>query len=154
MGMVYSAVMEQIAVSALQDLFQITAPADSIVELISVVIGQSSDFGDAAAEGLPIQITKYATGGSGGTLNIAAPPHEDGFPTKGSTVDRNNTTQGGTPTVVHADTFNIQAGWQYKPIPEERHTISPGGIIAVELPVAPADAITMTATITFEEKGG
>lgn len=150
----YTAVMEQVSVSAIQDLFEITAPADSVVVLHACTIAQTSDVGDAAEEILPVRITRYATGGSGGTLNIAANPHEVGAPTKGSTVDRNNTTQGGTPTVVHADAFNIRVGWQYRPTPEERIVISPSGILAIELPVAPADAITVDASITFEEIGG
>lgn len=154
MGMIYTATMEQISVSALQDLFEITAPTDAIVKLHEVKIAQATDFGDANEEILPIQLTRYATGGSGGTLNIAANPLEVGFPTKGSTVDRNNTTQGGTPTVIHADAFNTRTGWHYVPPPELRPVISPGGILAVELPVAPGSAITMTASITFEEIGG
>ena len=154
MGLIYTAVVEQIAVTAIQDFLEITAPSDSIVKILSARLGQNSDPADAQAELLPVQITRYATGGSGGTAAIAANPHEVGSPTKGSTVDRNNTTQGGTPLVIVADVFNVQAGWIYQPPPEEQIIISPLGILAIELPVAPADELTMSGSITFEEIGG
>ena len=152
-GLVYTASIEQIAVSAIQDLFEITAPADAVVELLAVRVGQDTEEGDAAAEMLPIQITRYSTGGSGGAT-LTSRPHHVGGPAAGSTVDRNNTTQGGTPVVVLSDAFNVQAGWLYQPIPEERIYVSPSDILAIELPVAPADAMTVSASITFKELGG
>ena len=153
MGMVYSAAVSEVAVSVIQDLVEITAPADAVVILHSVYVGQSTEEGDAAAEMLPINIVRYATGGSGGTLGTEN-PHEVGFPAAGGAVEFNNTTQGTTATLLLADAFNVQAGWQYRPTPEERIVVSPSGVLAVELPVAPADAMNANITITWEEIGG
>lgn len=153
MGMIYTATIEQIAVTVAQDLFTITAPADAVVILHSCYIGQETDEGDAQAEMLPVQITRYGTAGSAGT-GLTGRPHDVGYAAHGSTVVRNNTTQGGTPVVILGDCFNVQAGWQYRPTPEERITISPSGVIAIELPVAPADSLTITASLIFEEIGG
>ncbi len=154
-GYVYSSVVESISVTAVQDFLEITAPADAVVVIHSVRIGgESPDAGDAEAEILPIRLTKYATGGSGGTLNIARTAHVNGAPASASVVDRNNTTQGGTPIVQISDSWNVQAGWLYLPTPEERIVLGASEILAIELPVAPADAILMSGTITFEEIGG
>lgn len=117
-GRIYMSSMEQIAVTLIQDVFEITVPSTSYVILLSCTLGQHTDFGDAAAEMLPVNITRYATGGSAGSL--ATPrPQQVGHGASAVVVDRNNTTQGATPTVVHSDTFNVQAGWQYRPLPEE-----------------------------------
>ena len=50
MGLVYRAEFTQVAVTAAQDLFVITAPSDAVIELYGCTISQSSDEGDAAAE--------------------------------------------------------------------------------------------------------
>ena len=153
MGMIYTASFTDVAISALQDLFELTAPSDAVVILHSCYIFQNSDFGDAAAEGLTINITRYSTSGSGGTAPTER-PHEVGFPASGSAVEVNNTTQGGTPVVLFSEGFNVQAGWAHRPTPEERYVTSPSGIIAIELPTAPADALTVSGSLTFEEIGG
>ena len=153
MGMMYTAVFTDVAVTVAQDFFELTAPSDAVVVIHSCYIFQNTDFGDAAAEGLTINITRYSTGGSGGA-NATERPLEVGFPASGSAVETNNTTQGGTPVVIHSEGFNVQAGWAYRPTPEERPVVSPSGIIAIELPSAPADSLTMSGTLTFEEIGG
>ncbi len=150
MGRIYTSSVEQIAVTAIQDLFEVTVPSTGMVRILSVHIGQSNLAGDAAAEMLPIQIVRYATGGSSGALAVPA-PHLVGSAASAVVVDRNNTTQGGTPTLIHADAFNVQAGWIYQPIPEEMIWIPPSGILAVELPVAPTGSTTVSASLTFEE---
>lgn len=157
-GFVYSSVIEGITITTAtmpQDMFELTAPSDGMCILLGVRIGgQSPDVGDAEAEVLPVFLTKYATGGSGGTAAIAMQAHRNGAPASGSVVDRNNDTQGGTPLVVHADSWNVQAGWLYLPLPDERHEIGASEIIAVELPVDVGDDLTINATITWREVGG
>jgi len=153
MGMVYTASFTDVAVTVAQDLFELTAPSDAAVIIHSCYIFQNSDFGDSAAEGLTISVTRYSTGGSGGGTPTER-PHDVGYGASGSAVETNNTTQGGTPVVVHSDAFNVQAGWQYRPTPEERISVSPGGFLAIELPSAPADSLTMSGSLTYEEIGG
>ena len=94
MGMRYSAVFSDVAVAALQDLFEILAPTDSIVKVHSVRIGQSSDEGDAQAEMLPIEFVmgRGATTGSGGSTPTPQ-TLEAGFGAAGSTTKVNNTTR-------------------------------------------------------------
>jgi len=154
MGRIYTATLSAIAVTAIQDLWEINAPSDAVVILHSCEIGQNTDFGDAEAEGLPVQISRATgTAGSGGA-SVTPTPLEVGDAAYGGTVERNNTTQAGTTTVIHTEVFNIQGGWLYLPPPEKRIVISPSGVLVIELPVAPTDSITVYSTITFEEIGG
>ena len=155
MGRVYSASFDGVAVTAIQDLFELVAPSDAAVVLHSAYVGQSSDSGDSESEMLRVTIsrTDNTASGTGGTAPTAR-PHEAGDAAFGGTVEVNNTTQATVTTVVQAYAFNIQAGWFYQPVPEERIVLSPSGTLVVELPAAPSDSLTMSGTITFEAIGG
>jgi len=154
MGRVYTANIPLIAVTALQDFFEVNCPADAVLQILSVRIGQYSDVGDASSEMLPIQIIKATgTAGSGGTT-LTARPVGLGQVAFGGTVEANNDTPAGT-TISHlSDTFNIRAGWLYQPTEKEMIWASPSTNIIVHLPVAPADELTMAGSITFEVFGG
>lgn len=156
MGRMYSAVFESIAVSALQDLFELVAPADAIVKVHACFISQSSEEGDAQDEQLHLAWTRaHTTSGSAGSA-VTPTPLEAGDPVFGGTVERNNTTQatGGSPVVLWSESFNVRAGWAYIPTPETRIVLSPGVRLVLELPTGPADEVTMDGTLIFEEIGG
>ena len=154
MGRVYTVSVLEVAVLLLQDFFEVNCPANSVIRILSCRIGQRSDVGDAAAEMLPVVISK-ATGsaGSGGSIPTAR-PHATGTPVFGGSVEANNTTQAGSTTEILADTFNIRAGWLYQPGEREMIWMSPSEVLVVELPVAPADELTMSGSLTFEVFGG
>jgi hypothetical protein len=152
MGRIYTAVFQDVTVSAVQDLFELTCPATGMAVVHSVRVGQITLLGDANAGMLEIGLTRRTAGGSGGTGGITPSPHHEGGPTCGLTVDINHTTTDDSgATVVLLDVFNIQAGWLYVPTPEERVWIPPSGILSVELHDAPASATSMSGSITFEE---
>jgi len=154
LGLKYTATFDNITVSALQDLLTITAPSDAAVVILEGELSQQGDYGDAQAEGLRITINRYATAGSGGTT-LTSRPHEVGFPTAGSTVVRNNTSLGGTATLLMSRNWNIQAPIFHIPVPETRWVISPSGVFAITLPTAPTpDSLQMSGWITFAEIGG
>ena len=154
LGRMYTAQISAIAVTAIQDFIEVNCPSDAVVVIHSIRIAQYSDVGDAAAEMLPVQISRSTgSAGSGGTVPTAR-PHNVGTAAFGGTVEVNNTTQAGTTVVLLSEAFNIRSGWFYNPPPDERVVISPSGIVVVELPVAPADELTMEGSITFEEIGG
>lgn len=153
MGRVYAAVFEKVAVTAAQDLFEIVAPADASVIVHSCTITQDSDAGDAQAEMLAILIHRGTATGSGGTT-ITPSPLQVGDAAFGGVVEANNTTQSVEGTFLHGEAFNVQIGFYYLPPPEDRPVISPSGLFIVELQDAPADSLTMSGTIVFEEVGG
>lgn len=147
----YSVPFTAVSVSAASDIFELTAGSAHVCILHSVYLAQSSDVGDANAESLNITVIKGRTAGSGGTA-ITPAPLETGLPTADASADRTVTTQGTGGTVVHADVWNTQIGWMYRPTPEERIVIGPSEVLVVTNS-APADAITVSGTLVFEEIG-
>lgn len=149
-GTVYTAAFSGVAVSAAQDCFEVTCGSANALYLHEVRLGQYSDFGDAQAEILSVQvITGYTTSGSGGSTVTPAAVTSG---TAGSSVEINNTTVANTGTAVVriSDTFNVAAGWFYSPSPSERILVPALGRLVVRI-TAPADALTMNGTIVFEE---
>lgn len=153
MGRMYSATFELVAATAAQDLFELNAPADAVVIVHGVWVSQSSDAGDAASEQLNILIHRGSTSGSGGST-VTAAPLAVGDPAFGGTVEANNTSQSTEGTILFSDCFNVMAGWQWLPTPEMRPVLSPSGRLIVELQSTPADSLTMSGVIVFEEIGG
>jgi hypothetical protein len=149
----YSATFEEVAATAAQDLFQILAPADSVVVLHSLYISQSSDAGDAESEMLNVLIHRGSTNGSGGSTPTPTPLHL-GDAAAGTVVEANNTSQGTEGTIIHAESFNSMAGLQIVWTPETRPIISPSDLLHIEMQTTPADSLTMSGTVYFEELGG
>jgi hypothetical protein len=148
----YSVLMPSIAVSAAQDLITITAGTNNSLVVHSAVFSQSSDYGDAAAEGLRFIIKQGSTVGSGGTTQTPA-AIDAGLGASDASARKNDTTAATGGTNVYEENANIQAGWFYRPTPEERITIAGGTLVVFNLPTAPTDALTMSGTVLFEELG-
>lgn len=155
MGRVYAAAWAATSVTAALDLFEIVAPADAIVELLEIRIGQETEFGDAEEELLELNgLYGYTTSGSGGAA-LTPRPLEEGDAAFGGTFERLNTTvaSGGTPLGKLLDTWNVRVGFLWVPTPECRITISPSGRFVLRQ-AAPADSIDIGGTVVFEERGG
>jgi len=156
MGRMYTAVFNNVAVTAIQDLVEIVAPADSVVVLHDIHLSQNTDVGDAAEEVLRIELTSgHTTSGSGGSA-VTPVPVSLGDAAFGGTVEANNTTQASAGTIVtkYVWNWNIRVGFDKVFTPETRPIISPSARMCLELPAAPADSVTMSGSITFEEIGG
>lgn len=156
MGRFYSVPFSATSVSAAVDAFEVLAAAAKPFILHRVVLAQSSDYGDAAAEGLSVLI-KRATGsytsGSGGST-VTPAKHLTNDAAAGPTAEVCNTTQAsagsGALTTVLAEAFNVQAGWEYLPVPEQRLLFLAAEACVVSI-TAPADAVTLSGTLVFEE---
>lgn len=156
MGRFYSCSFSAVSVSTAVDVFEVLASTGKAFILHEIVIAQSSDYGDAQAEGLSVLI-KRATGsytsGSGGST-VTPAKHLTNDAAAGPTVETNNTTQAsagsGALTTLRAEALNVQAGWQYLPTPEQRITFLPAEACVVSI-TAPADAVTLSGTIVIEE---
>jgi hypothetical protein len=156
---VFTATFSAVAVSAAQDLFELVAHTTSRVEILEASFGQYSDAGDAAAELLSIQIIRgYTVSGSGGSS--VTPANVKPWSRAAVTVvEANNTTVANTGAVeiLVADSFNVQAGWVYRPHRKERTddeliSLAAGQRLVFRI-TAPADAITMNGTVKFREIG-
>ena len=156
MGRLYDVPFSAVSISAAQDLFEVLAASGKPFFLHSIVFGQTSDFGDAQAEGIQILI-KRATGsytsGSGGST-VTPAKHLTNDAAAGPTAEINNTTQAsagsGALTTLYTESVNVQAGYQYLPTPEMRYFFLPSEACVVSI-TAPTDAITGSGTLTFEE---
>ena len=153
MGRMYSATFEEVAATVAQDLFELVAPADMSVSIHGLVVSQSTDAGDAESEQLNVLIHRGSTSGSGGSTPTPS-PLQLGDAASTVTVEANNDTQGTEGVFIHSECFNVMAGLAIWWTPETRPYISPSGRLIVELQTAPADSITISGTIYFEEIGG
>jgi len=153
MSGIYTAVFNNVAVTAIQDLFEIVAAADAVVLLHDIHLSQNTDVGDAAEEVLRIELTSgHTTSGSGGSAPTAI-PRDIGQAAFGGTIEVNNTTQASAGTIVtkYVWNWNIRVGFDKIFTPETRPRIAPGTRMCLELPAAPADSVTMSGSITIEE---
>lgn len=157
-GALFAVPFSAIAVTAAQDCFEIVAGSTKPLWLISVHLGQYSDFGDAQAELLSVLIQRaYTTTGSGGA-SVTPQPILDGGDACDATAFRNNTTvaTGGTAETVFSGAWNVQAPFYYEPAYDPRGffdarpSLSPGERMVVRI-TAPADSITMNGTLVFQE---
>jgi hypothetical protein len=160
MSRMYTAQFNSVAVTAAQDLFEIAAPTDAVVRIHEWSVFQTSDVGDAAEEILRLECVRgvgTVTTGSGGTT-VTAQPVEDGDPAFGGTVKANNTTRmavgTGSLDVLPQHGWNVRQEYNKIYTPETRPPISPGNRWTLSLPAAPADSLTVSGSVTFEEIGG
>ncbi len=153
MGRMYSATFANVAVTAQQDLISVLCTAATPVRLHAIMIAQSSDAGDAQDEMLRIRIQRGMTtvGSGGGTMTPC--DYQNSGTAAVSTARINDTTpaSSGTITIVHEDCFNVRAGWAWIATPEMRAVCTVSTRIAVGLVTTPADSLTMSGTLYFEE---
>lgn len=137
------------------DVFHITAPANARVALREVRLGQYSEFGDAQAELLSLQIMVGTTAASTGTAitpqNVL---RHTGAPTAGTAVVGPSTALASTAsaTVLIADAWNVEAGYWLSPAECDRIVLDPGQRAILRM-TAPNDAVTLNGTLMFQEMG-
>lgn len=155
-GRMYTAVFQAVAVTAAQDLISLLATASVRIRLYAVYLGQSTDFGDAAEEQLRIRIRRgMTTVGSGGTTATPVDYRNSGTAAV-STARINDTTaaSAGTITEVHEETWNVRSPFIWLPTPEMRPVCDVSTRIAINTPSTPADSLTISGTVYFEEMVG
>lgn len=152
----YTIPLAATSVSTAVDLLEYLAASGKPFTLEEVNLSQSSDYGDAQAEGLQVLIKKGTgsyTSGSGGSTATPA-KHATNSPSAGATAEIFNTTQAsagsGTLTTIRPDGFNVQGGYQYLPVPEHRLDFQVGEVLIISLS-APGDSITLLGSIVISE---
>lgn len=155
-GKFYTASFKDIAVTAAQDLFEITAPSGAAVVIHGWSVSQKSEVADAQEEGLTL-VTNRGVGSttSGNGTSVTPQPTDDDTAAAAATVERNATTimAAGSGSIeeleVHA--WNIRAPFIMFYPPELRPKVKASARWTLELETAPADSITMSGTLYFEE---
>lgn len=151
----YSVSFSGVAVTAQQDLFELVAAAGKPIRIRSIYLSQSTDVGDAAAEGMAILIKSgQTTTGSGGSTPTPAPLNVSDS-ASGVTAKTNNTTKASAGTIVthHADNWIIQQRFELI-LPEWMQIELAGSRrMTVELATTPADSVTLSGTLYYSEWG-
>ena len=154
MGRIYTAQFNT-AVTAVQDLIEIVAPADASVRIHEIELGNITEIGDAMEEMLSLAWKSgQTTTGSGGSA-LAEVPLLISDAAAGTTTFANNTTVASAGTIVtHGSwAWNIRVPFQKLYTPETRPVLAPSRRATLELLNTPTDSITIVGTITFEEIG-
>lgn len=151
----YSVSFTSVAATAAQDLFEITAATGKPVRINGWCISQSTEVKDAEEEELSLLVRRGSsatTSGSGGSAATPV-PQDSADSGAGATVEVNNTTRmsGGTITTLEALNWNVRAPFLMIYTPEMKPRITPGDRLTIELATAPADSVTMSGTVWFEE---
>ena len=137
------------------DILEILAPATCGFELQGLVLGNTTDFGDAQAEQLGVtyhRVTGAPTSGSVGN-SVTPTPLSPGDAASGCTCESWNSTplSGGTSTDLGQSTLNVAIGLQDIEIPEGRIRIAPSTRLMIKLASTPNDAITLGGYATITE---
>lgn len=148
MGDMYTVSFQDVAVIAIQDLFQIEAVTKRAT-LHAIFLSQNTDVGDAAAENLTIvfrRVTDVLT-------NVTAEVKLDtASPAALADLNVNDTTPLATGAeIIHAECWNIALPFVWMPPPEMRIIVPVDDVVTIWLPTAPADSLTMSGTMYFEE---
>ncbi len=154
MGRFYTSVFQAVAVTATQDLLSLLAPSGTIIKVHYFSCGQSSDAADAQDEMLRIRIQRgMTTVGSGGTTPAMNPVEAQNTMAALATCRANDTTaaSGGTITQIWEECFNVRSGYVWMPPPGLQPTVAVSTRLAFNLVAAPADSLTMSGTIVWEE---
>ena len=153
MGRVYAIPFAAVAITAAQDLVEISPADDKPIELIGWHLGQTSDAGDAQDEQLQLTVIRgHTSSGSGGTSATPAPLNP-GDAAASFAAEINNTTiaSSGTTVTLFASAWNVRAGsdvW----LPEDvRPRASQGNTTLVVRMSAPADSITANGVFWVRE---
>lgn len=149
---VYSVTFSAVTVSAQQDLFEVVAPSAGIVIIHGYELFQTSDHGDAQAEGLQLLVVRgHTTSGSGGS-SFTPTRQNVNDASASSTCEVNNTTiaSAGSAATYLAGGWNVQGGAEKWWTPETRPMLRNAQIGVLRMS-APADAITLSGTLYFEE---
>lgn len=159
MGRMYSAVFEGIVQSAgdagPDDILQIQAPSAMSVVIHSIFYGHggaTESVGDANADMGSVVLYRAGSAGSGGT-SVSANPLNPGDAADSSTILRHNSSEASSLTALVAETFHWQAGWYYKPTPEERIVLGGSDVLVMVLEDTVAATMSTSCTMIFEEIG-
>lgn len=155
---VYTVVFTASAQAGAVDWFELIAPAGCGIAIFGLDISQSTDYQDAAEEGVRWFIKRASgsyTSGSGGNAGVARTPVRSGDAAATFTAETLNTTQAavgsGALTTVHQSVFNIRAGLDKLWTPETAISARASEALVIGMGAAPADSVTWEGTVYVAE---
>jgi len=153
MARVYTVSMDNVAVSAAQDLFTILCASTVPIEIHSVNLDQKTltawEAKDITFKRVPATVT--VTGGT----SITARPMVPNDTAAAATATINNTTLAtstGTIVTLLATEFNFLNGFYWSPAgQDDRIIIAPSQAFCVRLGTAPSGSMNVSGSMTFAE---
>lgn len=153
MGRLYTVQFTNVAITAAQDLINITATANMALAVHSIELGQKTLTAWEAKEVTFKRFPATVTAGSGGT---APTPQKinNGDPAATFTArvnDTTNMTTNATAVTIWARTWEFLNGFFWMPAPEERPILAPSQGMALALGTAPSASMTCSGYMLVEE---
>lgn len=153
MGRLYSVNITDVAVSAAQDLINITATANMSFKLWRVELGQRTL---TSWEAKTLKIIRHPATVTAGTGGTAATPQKVNNGDAAATVtarinDTTAMTTSGTASVLLQREWEFLNGFIWVPLPDERPVIAPSQGLAINLPTAPSASMTVSGFAIIEE---
>lgn len=151
-GRKYALSIASQAQTAAKTIMEIAAPADAIVTVERISIGQTSF---DTSENLGTTVQRVTTTGTGTATTPR--PLEVGDPAFGGTCETNSTIE---PTydangILYEFGWNVLSGLLWTPADDdELIALSPSGLVGVNIDVAPSASMNFSYGATFREMGG
>ncbi len=130
-----------------QTIIEIAAAADQHATIIEAHITQK-DIETSTME--LMDIVRFATAGTGGTA-ITEEPLDPGDSASSFVAVEEPTVEGGTPTQLLLEAWNILTGWHYVPTPEARIVMEGSDIIGIRIAEALEATINIVGYVIVEE---
>lgn len=143
------------AVTTALDVFEISPADDKPIFIHEIRLWQTTDLQDAAEEIIPVSIIRgFTSSGSGGGTPTVGKKF-DGDAADSFAEECRNTTLAntGTTATLMKDAWNVRLPYIWTPTPPDMPFASQASTTIVVRIGAPADSITMDASMTVEEIG-
>lgn len=157
MSRMYSVAFEGVSVTtanADHDLFELLPAANKPIQIEAISLAVVSELAEAEEEWLRLKVIRgHTTSGSGGTATTPR-PLRGADTAAGFSAETCNTAIATTGTAVDlwADGFNVRAGFQLGPFPEEMGFGAVNAeLLVVRLMTAVADDVTMSGSVIVRE---
>lgn len=146
------------SVTTAEPLLYIATPADLMIEILSArVTCENED----TSEQIKISLNRIASGSVGGGTALTAKPTEpggavstaSGCTCKGGDTAITSLTSDSINDAIASGGANKLGGWEYVPLPEERHIITVSDELVLETIDTIANSCDLTAEIIFREIG-
>lgn len=152
---IYGANFSAQAVTTATDIFEMTPATDRAIVVYGLDLGQTTDLQDAAEEVLMIGLYRDVTAGSGGTSNTEYIYSNHSVAGSNTCATRSLGTASSGGTLIAIIPWNIRIPLEWRPIPELRPKFSniaaEGPVSSFRLIGAPADSVTISATLYWTE---
>lgn len=150
---VYYAPFTDVAVSVVQDLFEILAPSNAPVKLLRLNLSQNDGETSETLDIIVKKVTGAPTSGSGGATVTPVAAQANVSRAFAGTVEINNTTQltGGTQSEFWQESFNVLAGYEWRATPEDAIECGPSERLVIALALAPGASMNMNGLAVIKE---